>query len=504
MTRLMFTILAGMMLAFVTDQNSVTAADAILLNFSSPHCAPCQAMQPTLAQLERAGVPIRHIDVTAEPGLAARYGIRKTPTFVVVSGGKELTRLAGSQTLASLRAALATDLSGPLIPTRARSRSLEGLPAPQTRLAPVGRLDPAAQSFASINGPSSTGIAADRGRLDTARSEPMPSVSLADAVERARAATVRLRVHDGHGYGAGTGTIIDVKGEEALVLTCGHLFRETKGEGKIEVDLFVGGQTKTVAGEVFDYDSDERDIALVIIRPGFAVQPVQVIQSGDRVRNGQSSFSFGCDRGDDPSRRDTRITGINKYNQHLGVSNLEIAGAPIDGRSGGGLFDAQGRLIGVCNAADYKGDVGIYSGPGNIHWQLDRAGLVQLYRSPGSPAGGVPNERLASLNPAGVPKSMVQTSALGAPELTAAPKSTPANATLALAPASPSPASPSPAALSPAALSPASLSSAAMPLGNQEVIVIVRDRNNPEATSRVMTLDNPSADLMQLLERQAR
>ena len=67
---------------------------------------------------------------------------------------------------------------------------------------------------------------------------------LADAVERARAATVRLRVHDGHGYGAGTGTIIDTHGEEALVLTCGHLFRETDGKGKIEVDLFGRPDTK--------------------------------------------------------------------------------------------------------------------------------------------------------------------------------------------------------------------------------------------------------------------
>ena len=74
------------------------------------------------------------------------------------------------------------------------------------------------------------------------RSEPMPSISLADAVERARSATVRLRVHDGHGYGAGTGTIIDTHGEEALVLTCGHLFRETQGKGKIEKDACIAEQ----------------------------------------------------------------------------------------------------------------------------------------------------------------------------------------------------------------------------------------------------------------------
>ena len=70
-----------------------------------------------------------------------------------------------------------------------------------------------------------------------------------------QAATVRLRVFDGHGYGAGTGTIIDTHGEEALVLTCGHLFRDTKGEGKIEVDLFIDGQVETVIGQLIDYEA---------------------------------------------------------------------------------------------------------------------------------------------------------------------------------------------------------------------------------------------------------
>ena len=318
------------------------------------------------------------------------------------------------------------------------------------------------------------------------RSEPMPSVSLADAVERARAATVRLRVHDGHGYGAGTGTIIDTHGEEALVLTCGHLFRETQGKGKIEVDLYVGGEVRTVLGQIVDYDADTRDIALVAIRPGFPVQPVQLVSGKQQVRNGQTAFSFGCDRGDDPSRRDTRITGVNKYNQHLGVSNLEIAGAPIDGRSGGGLFDETGRLIGVCNAADYKEDVGIYAGPGSVHWQLDRVGLSKLYQGGGSDSQQPPAERIASLpgaalagaavsdTPSSLPQAALQPSALDSTSMNPAEVGLPAS--LGAATASPS-------------------------AGIREVIVIVRDQG---ATSQVMTLDKPSEELMQLIRQQAR
>ncbi len=488
---MMFAVTAAWMMVTAVLAQTATATDAILLEFSSAHCAPCQAMQPVLARIEQAGTPIRHVDVLSEPHLAARYGIRKTPTFVVVSGGKEVTRLVGTHSFEELRAALAIDPSGPLIPTGAKSATADrvepSLAAPQTRLAPIGGagfggMAPTAVAPTAVGG-EQTLVAMTPAAT---RSEAMPSASLADAVERARAATVRLRVHDGHGYGAGTGTIIDTHGEEALVLTCGHLFRETQGKGKIEVDLYVGGEVRTVLGQIVDYDADTRDIALVAIRPGFPVQPVQLVSAKQQVRNGQTAFSFGCDRGDDPSRRDTRITGVNKYNQHLGVSNLEIAGAPIDGRSGGGLFDETGRLIGVCNAADYKEDVGIYAGPGSVHWQLDRVGLSKLYQGGGSDSQQPPAERIASLpgaalagaavsdTPSSLPQAALQPSALDSTSMNPAEVGLPAS--LGAATASPS-------------------------AGIREVIVIVRDQG---ATSQVMTLDKPSEELMQLIRQQAR
>ncbi|MGB0597758.1 MAG: trypsin-like peptidase domain-containing protein [Rubripirellula sp.] len=420
-------------------------ADSILIAFSSSHCPPCEVVKPTLAELERSGIPVRRVDVQVEPQLVARFGVRQTPTFVVVSAGKEVTRLVGVQSAQNLRAALAIDPSGPLIPTRSTTTTQGGLNTPQTHLA---ILDPAS------GGSSEQLVSATQAPRD---SEPMPSLSLADAVERAHAATVRLRVHDAQGYGAGTGTIIDTHGDEALVLTCGHLFRENQGKGKIEVDLFVGGRTMTVPGQVIDFDADARDIALVSIKPGFAVQPVQVIGSDQMVRNGQPAFSFGCDRGNDPSRRDTRITGINKYNQHLGVSNLEIAGAPIDGRSGGGLFDATGRLVGVCNSADYKEDVGIYAGPGNVHWQLQRIGMLELLAS--TPPSNNQNQRSpARLASQGTAAGQVQaTAALAQP-------------------------------------------SAILPNSNQELIVIIRDKANPAGNPQVMTLQSPTAELLHLIQ----
>jgi len=480
-----FAIAVCMIAASAFGQSTATAGDAVLIEFASKQCGPCRAMQPLIAQLAAGGVAVRTVDVDREPDLARRYGVRETPTFLVVSGGKELTRLVGMQSREQLMAAMAINPSGPLVPTHSTAQD----PPPQTRLAPLptSLVPPAsAQTFATA---SPTAPPAFASNPSMPLSEAMPSVAVADAVERAQAATVRLRVYDGTGHGVGTGTIIDTHGDEALVLTCGHLFRDTQGQGRIEVDVFIGGRTQMIPGQLIDYDADDRDIALVAIRPGYPVQPVPVVRAGALPEVGTSAFSFGCDRGADPSRRDTRVTGVNKFNQHKGASNLEIAGAPIDGRSGGGLFSNDGYLIGVCNAADYQGDIGIYAGPGAIHWQLDRLQLSRLYQSggdaslvstPGSSAPGsapntlAPPDRLASLGgTAGITPqpSAIDNSYLGAGT-----------------------------GLSTGGVGYADTQDAD---ADSEVIIIIRDRGNPQATPRVMTVPQPSGELMRILESQA-
>jgi hypothetical protein len=277
----------------------------------------------------------------------------------------------------------------------------------------------------------------------------------AAAVLRAERATVRIRIFQGQSFGVGTGTIIDTHGEEALIITCGHVFRDSKGKGRIEVDLFVGGRAVTVPGQLIDFDAKERDIGLVSIRPGVPVVPVPVGPTDQHLSTGQSVFSMGCDLGADPSRRDTRLTAINKFQ---GPNNVEIAGAPVEGRSGGGLFDQQGRLIGVCNAADRQDDEGLYAGPQVIQWQLTRVQLTHLLKQEKS-------QGLAA---------------------------TRSDAQIRLA-ANSEPAKSFPAKTVPFRADPAPTT------GDEEVICIVRSRSNPTAEPKVITIPRPSRELLNLI-----
>lgn len=436
------------LVALISSENQAAANDAVLLEFSSPRCKFCVEMKPVMQTLEREGVAIRRVDVDQESDMAVRFAIQQLPTYVVFSGGKESARLVGLQEIETMRKAIDSAGLAKFHPTNAQSRNNFNTPSsdqsPQTRLAPTPNMLPVGYG----------------GAAEPQRNEPMPTLDLANAVARAEAATVRLRVYEEVGYGIGTGTVIDTHGDELLILTCGHLFRDNKGKTKIEVDLFYAGQVHTIEGNVLDYDAGDRDIGLVTVRTTLPIQPVPVLSNSRKLQNGASVFSFGCDRGANPSRRDTRITGINLYNQHLHLSNIEIAGAPIDGRSGGGLFDSQGNLIGVCNAADYDDDIGIYAGPGEVYWQLDRVSLQALYQGNGSQPAG---PRIAQ------------------------------NQAFASAPANNSVV---PASFDPntQALQPANDS-------DSEVIVIVRNRNRPQDQAQVKVFNIPPPALMEMLRQ---
>ena len=126
----------------------------------------------------------------------------------------------------------------------------------------------------------------------------------------------------------------------------------------------------SVTGQVISFNLD-RDIGLVSIRPGRAVRvgsdrPIaNVIERGDHV------MSVGCDHGKDPTALASWVTATNRYK---GSPNIEANGAPTEGRSGGGLFSSDGKLVGICFAADYEGNEGLYTALETIHDELDRIG----------------------------------------------------------------------------------------------------------------------------------
>ncbi len=76
----------------------------VLVDFHADWCGPCKAMKPTLKQFkEDSNVPLLELNVDIENELAAKYGIRSIPCFVVIKDGLELKRKLGMQSLEQLK-----------------------------------------------------------------------------------------------------------------------------------------------------------------------------------------------------------------------------------------------------------------------------------------------------------------------------------------------------------------------------------------------------------------
>ncbi|MCL2744283.1 MAG: serine protease [Planctomycetaceae bacterium] len=204
--------------------------------------------------------------------------------------------------------------------------------------------------------------------------------------------SVKLRVDADNVHSWGTGTIIDTRNGEALILTCGHIFREwiqqndTASNIPVEVHLY-GGKTSAKIGGVGIFCDMQTDIALVAVKPPFPVQAVAVAPPGYSCQSGQTVWSSGCGGGANPSLEQHRIMSLDKLSpfptgNSVPFHYIQVSGAPVSGRSGGGLFTEDNYLIGVCNTGDPQKNDGQFVPPEVIRQILQSIKLETVYERP--------------------------------------------------------------------------------------------------------------------------
>ena len=428
-----------------------SGGEMVMLDFNAPWCGPCRQMKPVVQQLESAGYPIKEINIDNDRPLADKYGVSGIPCFVLLVDGKEVERIEGVASADQLVHMF--DKARGVAPPVTQPA---GLPIPKMRSEPP---------LATIA----------RGTTPAARQNPAQGNVSAEITSRLMAASVRLRIDDGSGHSVGSGTIIDLRNGEALILTCGHVFRDSQGKGPVTIDLFGTGASKGLPGRVISYDL-QSDLGLVSFRPGVPVVTVPLASSDHPIRKQDAVVSVGCDHGADPTARESHVTSINKY---LGPANVQVAGQPVQGRSGGGLFTADGQMIGVCNAADPADDEGLFASLPVIHAELQRIGLAKTL--------GLPPAGQADPNQVSGPPSM--------------PERMP-NITLDAGPAGPAASGSAPSGDAAVTLNPQEASLLAdlrKKTQGAEVICIVRSLADPRAKSEIIVLDKASPAFLEQL-----
>ena len=458
----------------------------IVLYFSATWCGPCQQVAPVVSKLKREGLPIRKVDIDQEKALASRFQVDRIPTFVLVVDGKQVDRQTGYMTESDLRRMIAR-IPKPQAPAVQLAQESDEhavlpvslgvpgqIPRPKKRPAPEPPVETGDEQEGNEGGIRSLWPFGKRnadepivrgndvslgepGDFGSGRAQqPQQSATPSDPM----AASVRIRVHIDGKVNLGSGTVIASGPGNSRILTCGHIFRGFNDDAKIEVDLFDAQGSRLYIARLEKYD-EQADVGLISVPTDAAVPVAKVAARDGNPRVGEPVSGVGCSGGALPTREAIRVTALDKYD---GPSNIECTGLPVQGRSGGGLFNRSGQVVGVCIAADKDANRGLYAGLSAIQELLDECQLTQLYQSAGSASE-------ANIQVAAVEDSPHPFAAATPPPARGPVPSVPVTADGNIHPVD-------------------------VNAGQAEVVVIIRDKGRPNAPNRVVIIHDASSKFL--------
>jgi Trypsin-like peptidase domain len=205
---------------------------------------------------------------------------------------------------------------------------------------------------------------------------------------------VRIKAHrpGKKEFAVGSGTVIDGSAHSALIMTCAHVMRGDPPFHKppiLTVEIFgskldfqtgsVGQAIASFPGKALDRN-DKLDVGLLTFSPGIELPASKLVPIGWEISPSLRLCSLGCSQGRDPTGLSEHFTKEVSYT--TGYRGLECDREPLEGRSGGGLFDQEGRLCGVLDFASPEDSTGIYASAESLRDILRRNGLVEMADGP--------------------------------------------------------------------------------------------------------------------------
>jgi len=357
-----------------SGQTSQNSSPACLYFVTQQSCPPCRQMDPVIERLVSQGYPVKTVHLETNRAWAQWANVQRTPTVIMLDSNERIMK---------------------------RFSGVIGGDVLQGWFANAG-ISPAAQKQNRLpkdwerhfDEPSESVPPSGVGELSNANPG---SSNPKDSYERlALRSTVKisLNVASQAYVDYASGTSIYSNGNSSLILTCGHLFRESNGAGKISVIASAeDGGVREFEGALLAWDAKNRDVALVRVdHPGFQLPVNPIAPRATSNFESDNLFTLGCDytnaatlgetyRGIRQTGPTIRQTEILRQSNYSGIYKFDTAGSPVQGRSGGGLFTRNGELIGVCNARICNADEGIYTGLDSVYWVIEKAGCGGLFDS---------------------------------------------------------------------------------------------------------------------------
>ena len=374
-------LIAALMMA--ADLNGQALPEVVLLDFTAEYCVACKQMAPVLERMEHAGFPIRKIDITSNPQVSRQYRVNRIPTYVLLVEGREVRRFVGMTDERELRRTI-IDAAEKLNMTRRRQQA-EAQPEPEP---PAESEQPPADT-GEASAPEESAIGGFFNRIRNglsgqkkgsgpsapaevrAQSPDEANVTVKD--QAAMRATVRVRIDDSKFQEVGTGTIVYSTAGKSVILSCAHIFKEVSRDAAVVVEVFRDGQVLKYNATVLG-GSHDSDLSFLEISNSAPLPVVPLAAQTDQARS--AVFSIGCNGGSPPTVLNANIVEVDRFQ---GPQNIICSTGPVQGRSGGGLFNSSGELIGVCSGV-LESKEGLYTGIAAVQQLMTKLDLNDLFQ----------------------------------------------------------------------------------------------------------------------------
>ncbi len=192
-------------------------------------------------------------------------------------------------------------------------------------------------------------------------------ISIAASAAKLSSVVVQTNESSGSNVNFGAGVIYSIENDTAYIITCYHVVEKaatSDASSQITVYVYLYDNQSAISAEIVGYLVDE-DVAILKIKNNIVKSSycqAATLADSTYITEGDTVFAIGNPLNSGISVTSGVISEVSTIISGTKIRSIKIDAAVNPGNSGGGIFDASGKLLGIVRSKSYT----VISGGTNI------------------------------------------------------------------------------------------------------------------------------------------